>query len=326
MPHATSRRVLLAAAAATLAAPRLGRAQDAAGRPIRLIVTFPPGGSGDMVARVLAPGVGERLRQPIVVDNRPGAGGNIGMDFVAKAVPDGTVIGIGAAGAMSINGSMYASMPFDAQRDLAPVTMLASSPFILVVQSRSEVRTLQDLLRVARSRPDGLTIAHGGIGSTMHITAELVNQLGQVKITPVPYRGVGPSLTAVVAGDTDLAVLDPPAALPLLQEGRLRALAVSSTQRFAALPDVPTAAEAGLPGYETTGWMGLVAPARTPEPIIARLNEAFTAVLRDPTTRERFATLGMTPEPGTPEEFRRFIASETAKMGQVVRSANIRAE
>ncbi|UFN49480.1 tripartite tricarboxylate transporter substrate binding protein [Roseomonas sp. OT10] len=323
------RRVLGVAALAALARPALVQpalAQSWPSRPIRYIVTFPPGGSGDALARVLAPVVGERLGQPIVVENRPGAGGNIGMDAVAKAAPDGYTLGQGPAGALTVNPSLYPALPFDPLRDFAPVTMLGGTPFLLAVRARSELHGLGDLLTAARARPDRLTVAHGGVGSAMHLTAELLNQAGQIRLITVPYRGVGPSLTALLSGDTDLAVLDPPAALPLIADGQIRALAVSSPQRMPQLPDVPTVAEAGLGGFESLGWLGLVAPAATPAPILARLHEVFTGALRDPAVLERLNTIGVTAQPTTSAEFAAIIRSETEKWGKVVRAAGIRVE
>jgi tripartite-type tricarboxylate transporter receptor subunit TctC len=295
-------------------------------RPIRVIVTFPPGGSGDAIARLLAPVVAEKLGQPVVIDNRPGAGGNIGMEAVAKAAPDGYTLGQGPAGALTVNPSLYADLPFDPLRDFAPITMLGGSPFILTVRANSDLTSIADLLNSARSRPDRLTVAHGGIGSAMHLTAELLNQMGQVRLTTVPYRGVGPSLTALLSGDTDLAVLDPPAALPLLAAGQIRALAVSATERMSQLPGVPTVAEAGLPGYETLGWLGLVAPAGTPAPILQRLHDAYGAALRDPPTLERLRDIGMTAQPSSPDEFQDIIRHEAAKWAMVIRKAGIRVE
>jgi tripartite-type tricarboxylate transporter receptor subunit TctC len=313
------RRAVLAAAALALAAP--ARAQDWPSQPIRIVVTFPPGGSTDIIARVLSPEIERRLGRPLVVENRAGAGGNIGMDLVAKAAPDGHTIGIGAAGALAVNPSLYPSMPFDPIRDLAAVTMVAEIPFVLVGAPRLSAATMPEVLALARSRPDFLTVAHGGNGTAMHLSAELLNLLGGVRLTPVPYRGSGPSVTAVVSGDTPLAVLDLPSSLALIRDGRLRALAVTSAARLPVLPDTPTLAEAGVAGYESVGWFGLVAPARTPEPVLRRLNEAFVAALREPAVAERIRTIGAEPRPGTPEEFAAFIRSETRKWAEVVRAS-----
>ena len=316
------RALLLASAAGSLAIPGNAPAQhDYPSRPIRLVVTFPPGGSTDIIARALSPRIEAGLRQPLIIDNRPGAGGNIGMDVVAKAAPDGYTLGIGAAGALAVNPSLYPQMPYDPLRDLAPVTMVAEIPFVLVAAPRAEVRSLAELVALARTRPDRLSVAHGGNGTAMHLSAELLNQTAGVKITPVPYRGTGPSLTAVVAGETDLAVLDIPSSLALIQEGRVRALAVTSPRRMAALPAVPTVAEAGVSGYELVGWFGLVAPARTPAPVVASLNGAFAAALQEPDVQERVRSIGAEPRASRPEGFGDFIRSETAKWARVVRAA-----
>lgn len=298
--------------------------QDYPSRPIRLVVTFPPGGSTDIIARALGPRVEERLHQPLVIDNRPGAGGNIGMDAVAKAAPDGYTLGIGAAGALAVNPSLYPQMPYDPARDLAPVAMVAEIPFVLVATPRLDAPSIGDLVARAKARPGQMSVAHGGNGTAMHLSVALFNQMAGASLTPVPYRGTGPSVTAVVSGQTELAVLDVPSSLAQIQDGRLRALAVTSPRRVAALPDVPTMAEAGVGGYESVGWFGLVAPARIPAPLVLRLNDAFTAALREPGVQERIRSVGAEPRPSTPEAFSDFIRAETAKWAEVVRLSGAR--
>ena len=325
-----SRRAVLGATLALPAIalpPRRAAAQPAfPTRPIRLIVTFPPGGSSDVIGRILSPRIEARLGQPLIVDNRPGAGGNIGMDAVAKAAPDGHTLGIGAAGALAVNPSLYPSMPYDAQRDLAPVTLVAGIPFVLAASPKLGVRTLPELLALARTRQGTLTIAHGGTGTAMHLSAELFNQMAGLRIDPIPFRGSAPALTSVVAGQTDLAMVDLASVGGLAAGGQVVAIGVTTTGRVGSLPEAPTLAEAGLAGYESVGWFGLVAPARTPPAVIETLNAAFTATLREPETRARLEGIGTVAQPGTAEEFAAFIRSETAKWAGVIRTAGTKLE
>ncbi|RYY77534.1 MAG: tripartite tricarboxylate transporter substrate binding protein [Comamonadaceae bacterium] len=265
----TMRRELMQAAAALLLATLapLAGAQapaDFPRQPIRMVVTFPPGGSTDAVVRMLLPRLNEKLGQPVVVDNRPGAGGNIGLSLVAKAPADGYTLGVGAAGALSANSSLYAQMPFDVAKDFQPVTLLAGIPFVLVGHPSLPARTLKDLVAAAKAQPGQLSIAHGGNGTAMHLSAALFAQMADVKLVEVPYKGSGPAAMDVMAGNAPLGVVDLPSALQQIKAGKLRAYAVTSAGRLPQLPDVPTVAEAGLPGYESTGWFGVVAPAGTP--------------------------------------------------------------
>ncbi len=316
-PPRLLRRALLTSA---LAAPGLARAQAGfPSRPIRVVVTFPPGGSSDVIGRILAPRIEARLGQPMIIDNRPGAGGNIGMDAVAKAVPDGHTLGIGAAGALAVNPSLYPAMPYDPQRDLAPITLLAGIPFVIAASPRLGVQTPGELL--ARARAGRLTLAHGGNGTAMHLSAELLNQMAGVRIEPVPFRGSGPAVTALVAGQTDLAMVDLASSLGLARGGQIVPIGVTTRTRLAGLPETPPLAEAGLPGYESVGWFGLVAPARTPPGVLEQLNLAFTAALREPEVAQRLEAAGMLPQPGSAAEFATFIAAETVKWAAVVRAA-----
>jgi tripartite-type tricarboxylate transporter receptor subunit TctC len=305
----------LAGAQATTEFPR---------QPIRMVVTFPPGGSADAVVRMLVPRLNEKLGQPVVVDNRPGAGGNIGLTLVAKAPPDGYTLGVGAAGALSANSSLYAQMPFDALKDFTPVTMLAAIPFVIVGHPSVEAKTLKDVVALAKAQPGKLSIAHGGNGTAMHLSAALFAQLADVKLVEVPYKGSGPAALAVLAGNVPLAVVDLPSALQQIKAGKLVAYAVTSPRRLAQLPDVPTVAEAGLAGYDSTGWFGVVAPAGTPAPIVHRLNAEITAALKDEQIKASMRNLGVEPAPTKPEVFDAYIRSETQKWSQVIRTANIR--
>src|SRR5688572_31380416 len=224
-------------------------AQSYPNRPIRYVVSFPPGGSADLISRAIAPRLSERLGQPVVVENRPGAGGMIGVDAVAKAAPDGYTIGLAAAGALSSNISLYPSMPFHPEKDLAPVAPLAMIPFFLVAHP-SQPGTLKELIAAAKAKPGGLAVGYGGNGSTMHLAGELFNMMAGVKLQPVPYKGSGPVSTDVLGGQVPLGVVDVPSAIAHVRAGKMRALAVTSKRRIVAAPDVPTFEEAGVPGYE----------------------------------------------------------------------------
>jgi tripartite-type tricarboxylate transporter receptor subunit TctC len=322
---------LLRAAAAVLAAGILSaHAQAPAARtdfptrPIHVIVTFPPGGSADAVVRMLVPRLNEKLGQQVIVDNRPGAGGNIGLTLVAKAPADGYTLGVGAAGALSANVSLYAQMPFDPVKDLQPVSMLAAIPFVIVGHPSLKARTLRELIAQAKAEPGKLAIGHGGNGTAMHLSAALFAQMADIKLVEVPYKGSGPAALDVLGGQLPLAVVDLPAALQQVKAGKLIAYAVTSPQRLPMLPDVPTVSEAGLAGYDSTGWFGVVAPAGTPAAIVARLNAEITAALNDPQIQASMRNLGVEPAPDKPEAFEAYIRSETRKWAKVIRQANIK--
>ena len=319
-------RLLLAASALVLAVPAALAQADYPNKPIRVIVTFPPGGSTDAVVRMLAPRLSEKLGQQVVVENRPGAGGNIGLSLVAKAPPDGYTIGLGAAGALSANVSLYAQMPFDPVRDLSPVTMLAAIPFVIVGHPSLVPRTQRELIALARSPSTPVSMAHGGNGTAMHLSSQLFAQMAEIKLNEVPYRGSGPAALDVLGGQVQVGLVDVPSALQHIRAGKLVAFAVTSPQRLPQLPNVPTVAEAGLPGYDSTGWFGLVAPAGTPPAIINRLNAEITAALNDETLRNSMRDQGVEPSPSTPEAFAAYIRSETAKWAKVIRTANIKIE
>jgi tripartite-type tricarboxylate transporter receptor subunit TctC len=285
-------------------------------RPIRLILGFAPGGSADVVARAIQPYLEKRLGQPIIIENRTGAGGVIAVDAVAKSMPDGHVIGIGAAGALSVNVSFNEKMPYDPVKDLAPISMLAEIPFILIAPAASETNSVRDVIALAKARP--LTIAHGGNGTAMHLTAQLFNQMAGISTTLVPYRGSAPVAGDVLAGHVPLGVTDITSAISLIGNGQIKALGVSTARRASSLPNVPTFAEAGIPGYEAIGWFGAVAPAGTPPGIIAKLNEAIVGALSDPTIKDRFVAVGAEPAPTSPQQFAAFIRSEIDKWSAVI--------
>ena len=298
-------------------------AQSYPSKTIRYIVPFPPGGSSDLIARAIAPHMSQALGQPVVVENRPGAGGMIGVDIIAKAPPDGHVIGLAAAGALSSNIHLYPSMPFHPEKDLAPITNLAMIPFFLVAHP-SAASSLKDLLEKAKASPGALSYGHGGQGSTMHLAGELLNMLAKVKVVPVPYKGSHPVSSSVLGGQIPFGVVDVPSAIANVKAGKMRALAVTSKTRISAAPDVPTFEEAGVPGYEAVGWFGSVAPAGTPRQIIQRLNQEMRKALAIPEVRERVIAAGTEPATTTPEEFAAYIRDETKKWGEVIKAGNIK--
>jgi tripartite-type tricarboxylate transporter receptor subunit TctC len=299
------------------------QAQPYPSKPVRFIVSFPPGGSSDLIVRAIAPFMSSRLGQPVVVENRPGAGGMIGVDAVAKAPPDGYTIGLAAAGALSSNISLYPSMPFHPEKDLAPISTLAMIPFFLIAHP-SQPATLKEVLAKAKSAPGALSFGHGGNGSTMHLSGELLNMLAGVRIQSVPYKGSGPVSADVLGGQVPLGVVDVPSSLSNVRAGKLRALAVTSKRRISAAPEVPTFEEAGVPGYEAIGWFGTVAPAGTPPAVIDRLNAEIVAALATPEIRERALAAGTEPLTNTPQEFAAMIREETKKWAEVIKAANVK--
>jgi tripartite-type tricarboxylate transporter receptor subunit TctC len=296
-------------------------------RAIRIVVPFPPGGSSDVIARLLAPRLSERYGQPVIVDNRPGGGGTVGADVVARAAPDGYSLLVGAAGALVTNPLLMPKLTYDPLRDFAPISLLVTSPFAVSVNPAQmpHVRTLRDLIAALKAKP-GLTFASGGTGSGMHLAGELFRQMTGIDMTHVPYKGNGPALAGLAGGEVHMAFTDLGSTPPLATAGRIRVLAVASTRRSEAGSDVPTATESGVPGWEALGWFGLVAPAHTPAAIIDRLNAETVAFLRAPEMRERILATGNDPAPSTPAEFAAFIRTEHARWAKLIREAGIRLE
>jgi tripartite-type tricarboxylate transporter receptor subunit TctC len=288
-------------------------------KPIRMIVTFPPGGSTDATVRIVAPKLGERLGQQVVIDNRPGAGGNIGLAALAKADPDGYTLAVGAAGGLAANAALYPRMPFDAQKDFVPISLLAHIPFVLVVPPTSPIKSLADLIAQAKAEPGKVSVGHGGNGTAMHLSVQLLKLMAQVDLTEIAYKGSGPVALDVIGGQVPAGMLDLPSVLQQIKAGKVRALAVTGSTRLAQLPDVPTLAEAGVKGYESTGWFGVVAPAATPPAVVARLESEMRAVLVDPEVVAGARAAGVELSPTTSAEFGRFIASETVKWADVIR-------
>jgi tripartite-type tricarboxylate transporter receptor subunit TctC len=297
---------------------------DYPSKPIKIVVTFPPGGSSDAIIRILSTRLNDKLGQALVIDNRPGAGGNIGLSVVAKAAPDGYVLGVGAAGGLTANSSLYPQMPFDVAKDFLPITMLAAIPFVLVGHPSVPADNMQQLIAYAKSQPGKVSIGHGGNGTAMHLSTALFTQMSDLKMIEVPYRGSGPAAMDTLSGQIQLSITDLAAALPHIKAGKLKAFAVTSPKRLNNLPEVPTLSESGLTGYDSTGWFGLVAPAGTPAAIIQRLNTEFTAALNDEAIKTQMRQSGMEPVATTMEGLDAYIKSETQKWAKVIRQANIK--
>ena len=297
---------------------------DYPSKPIKIVVTFPPGGSSDAIIRILSTRLNDKLGQALVIDNRPGAGGNIGLSVVAKAAPDGYVLGVGAAGGLTANSSLYPQMPFDVAKDFQPITMLAAIPFVLVGHPSVPADNMQQLIAYAKSQPGKVSIGHGGNGTAMHLSTALFTQMTDLKMIEVPYRGSGPAAMDTLSGQIQLSITDLAAALPHIKAGKLKAFAVTSPKRLNNLPEVPTLSESGLTGYDSTGWFGLVAPAGTPAAIIQRLNTEFTAALNDEAIKTQMRQSGMEPVATTTEGLDAYIKSETQKWAKVIRQANIK--
>jgi tripartite-type tricarboxylate transporter receptor subunit TctC len=295
-------------------------------KALRLIVPFAPGGGNDTVARSIAQQISIGLGQPVVVDNRAGAGGVVGADAAAKSAPDGYTLFLGGVGSHAVNPSIYPNLPYDPVRDFAPVCLIASAPSVLVVNQGLSARTLAELTALAKASPGKLNYATNGNGSSSHLATVLYETMAGVQMVHVPYKGFSPALTDILSGQVQLMFNSIVALVPQIKAGKVRALAVTSRARSSLLPEVPTLAESGLTGYEAGSWYGILAPAGTPRDIIMRLNAEIVRAVRQPELRERLAGEGADPIGGTPEEFSAHIRTELARMGKLVRDARIKPE
>jgi len=297
-------------------------AQDYPARPIRIIVPFAAGGAVDDLARMIGSRLGASLHQPVLVENHPGVGGNLGADVVAKSAPDGYTI-LQTTNGQAISPAIYRTLPFDAVADFAPVTQLVASTLVLVAAPRLPVASMQELIALAKSWPGKLNYGSSGVGNPLHLTMEMIKFAARIEIEPVPYRGDAQINTALMAGEVEVAVVPLATSLPLIASGKLRALAVTSARRSAALPAVPTIAESGVAGFASSSWQGFFVPARTPPAIVDLIRRETANVLHGPDLRERLAALTYEPVGSTPQEFAAFFKSELARFAEVVKQAHI---
>jgi len=311
----TRRSLLLAAPALALATPALAAWPD---RPVRIVVSFTAGGTTDIIARIVGNLLSERWAQPVVIENRAGAGGNIGTEYVARSAPDGYTLLVASVGPLAVNGSLYKTMPYDTRRDLAPVSLLAAVPNILVVAPDSPARSVADLVALAKEKPGGLSYGSTGVGTSSHLASAMMDQMSGVQTTHVPYRGAV-ALNDLLTRRIDFMFATIPSVIEQIRAGRLRALAVSTLQRSRAAPDVPTMAELGFAGFDASSWFGILAPIGTPRDIIDRISADAAAIVRRPVIERQMVDQGADPVGDTPEAFGTFIDGEIARWANVVR-------
>ena len=323
------RRTFVAAASALLvvaAAPASLAQAPWPAKPVRIVVPFPPGGTTDILARAAALKMTEAWKEQAVVDNRPGAGGNIGAELVARAPADGYTLLMGTVGTHAINASLYAKMPFDPIRDFAPVILVAAVPNVMVVHPSVPASTVTEFIAWAKANPGKVNFASSGSGTSIHLAGELFKTQTGLAMTHVPYKGSAPAIADLVGGQVQVMFDNLPSALPQIRAGRLRALAVTSAQRASALPEVPTVAESGLPGFEASSWFGLLAPAGTPREVVQKVNSEIARWLATPEAKEKLASQGAIAAGGTPEDFVAHIAAESAKWQKVVRESGAKVD
>jgi tripartite-type tricarboxylate transporter receptor subunit TctC len=301
-------------------------AQSYPAKPIRFYTPYPPGGTTDIMARLIGQKMYEEWKQPVIVEAKPGAGGNVGTDFVAKSAPDGYSILMGASGPLAINVTLFSKLPYDPVRDFAPVILAAAVPLVLVVHPSVPAKTTKEFIALLKAQPGKFNYASAGPGTPQHLTAEMFKFMTKVDVAHIPYKGSGPAITDLIGGQIPFAFESMIPVIPHVKGGKLRALAVSSVKRSALLKDVPTVAESGVPNFEATAWYGVVAPAGVPKDIIAKLNGEMLRVLKLPDIRERLAEMGSDFVGGTPEQFGQLIKSEIVKWGKVVRESGARAD
>jgi tripartite-type tricarboxylate transporter receptor subunit TctC len=309
-----------------VAAAQVAHSQAWPAKPLRMVVPFAPGGAVDVTGRIIAQSLSTRLGQQVVVENRGGAGGNIGVEIVAKSPADGYTIVMATAGQISINPHMYAKLAFDPVKDLAPISQAGTAINALCVHPSLPVKSVHEFIAFAKARPGTLNFASGGIGASDHMATELFMSMTGIRLVHVPYKGGGPAMVDLLGGNVDLGFSTVATAIGPVKAGRLRALGVTSAQRFELLPDVPTIAEAGVPGYESVAWYGLFAPTGTPAEIVRRLNAETVAILQVQDVRRRLTEAGVLPTSSSPETFTAYVATETARWGKLIRTNGIKAE
>ena len=323
-----SRRALLTAAllcgaASTAAAQTPDVAYPS--KPIRIVVTFTPGGAPDIIARLLGERFTAAWGQPVVIDNKPGSGGNIGSDFVAKAAPDGYTLVVGTVGTHSINGALYAKMPYDMVRDFSPVSLVATTPNMLVVHNDVPAKTVRELIDLGK-REGKMSFASSGSGTSIHVSGELFKTMTGIDMTHIPYKGRASALPDLLGGRVTMMFDNMPSSLPLVREGKLRALGVTSLARSPAAPDIPTIAESGLPGFEAVSWFAVFAPAGTPKPVIDKIQAEISRILKTPEVAKKLTDIGLEPVGSTPEELAAYQRTEIVKWAKVVKDSGAKAE
>jgi tripartite-type tricarboxylate transporter receptor subunit TctC len=317
--------MLLAALSVCVAMPA-AQAQSYPARSVRVLIPYPPGGTADLLARLLGARLAETLGQPFVIENRAGAGGNLAAEAGARATPDGYTLLMANAPVLAVNPSLYAKLPFDPVKDFAPVSLVANVPLLLLVNPAFPARSAADIIAAARAQPGKVNYASAGGGSTTYLATELFKSMAGVQLQAIPYKGSGPALSALVSGEVPIMFELFPSALGHVRGGRVRALAVTSPARSPLMPELPTVAETGLPGYEIASWFGIVAPAGTPREAVTRLNAEIVRLIASPEMRERLATLGAEPRSSSPEQFAQLIPTEIRKWAQVIKDSGAKVE
>ena len=319
-----SRRLLLALFATALSASALAQAWPS--KPIRVLVPFPPGGGTDIIAREVTQAVTTNTKWTFVIDNKPGAGGNLGVDQAAKSPPDGYTIVLGQTSNLAINPTLYSKLPYDPVKDLMPIGLVASAPLVLVVPASSPYKTLADLVAAAKAKPGAVNFASPGNGTVAHLTGEKFQKTAGIRFTHVPYKGANQALTDVISGQVQLYVSSVPSVLQQIRTGKLRPLAVTSDKRVDDLPQTPTVGEAGYKGFDAITWFGFLAPAGTPKDIVAKLNTEFSKALQQPELKKRLGDEGADPLGGTPEQFAQVIRDDIARWGKIVKESGVKVD
>ena len=306
--------------------PALAFSQAYPAKPVRLIVPFPPGGGVDFIGRIVGQGLTTRLGQQVAVDNRAGANGIVGLEVLKSSPPDGYTIAAASAGPLVVNPFIYTKLPYDTLKDFTPIANMVNFPLLLVAHPSLPVKNVKELIALARAQPGQVTYSHPGTGNTGHLAGEIFNSLSKVKILGIPYKGTAPAVISVLAGEAHLTYSSIPTILPHVRSGRVRALGVCNAQRLQALPEFPTIAEAGLPGYEAYAWAGMIGPANMPAAVVQRLNREINEILKQKDVTDRMLSEGTVPTPSSPEEFTAYMRSELKKWGEVVKAAGIKPE
>lgn len=317
--------ITLMALSAVAAVQAQSAAQAYPSKPIRIVVTFTSGGAPDIIARLLGERFTAAWGQPVIIDNKPGSGGNIGADFVAKAAPDGYTMVVGTVGTHSINGALYAKMPYDMVKDFSPVSLLATTPNLLVVNNDVPAKTVQELIDLGK-REGKMSFASSGSGTSIHVSGELFKSMTGIDMTHIPYKGRASALPDLLGGRVTMMFDNMPSSLPLVREGKLRALGVTSLTRSAAAPDIPTIAESGLPGFEAVSWFAMFAPPGTPKPVVDKIQAEISRILKTPEVAKRLTDIGLEPVGSTPEDLAAYQRSEIVKWAKVVKDSGARAE